>query len=192
MKNTALVIFFLTCFSTYPQSAASLKTAADKIYQANFLMDFETIVSYSYPKMIQTVGNDIFLEKIEKHYENEQYRLRLQLEKVPFVFSPIKVWEGKSFCVITCRNPIRYTFETKLDAETSKAKVEWLKETNKTKEVAFEPARNSFNVRKTTTFVAVYDESTANQWKFFNLDDAVQYESFVGIFGESLKKDLGL
>lgn len=186
---TALIFISYLGFS---QSTENLKTSIKKLYEANYVMDFETIVSYSYPKMVETIGPEILLEKLEKHYENEEYRLRLQLETVPFLFGPIKKLEEKSFCVITFRNPMRYTFETKLTAETALAKSEWLKEINTTKEVTFEPKRNSFNVRKTTTIVAVSDETTTNQWKFFNLDDTFQNESFQSIFGESLKKELGL
>lgn len=192
MKKRFVIFLILIGFPSFSQSLENLKIAANKIYQANYLMDFEAILSYSYPKMTENIGSDIFLEKIEKHHENGEYRLRLQLEKVPFTFSSIKVLEGKSFCVITCRNPIRYTFETKLTTETATAKTDWLKETNKTKEVTFEPARNSFNVRKTTTFVAVADETTNKQWKFFNFDDPIQYESFQQLFSDSLKKELGL
>ena len=87
---------------------------------------------------------------------------------------------------------MRYFFETKLTAETALSKTDLLKEINKTKEVTFEPNRNSFNVKKTTTFVAVADETTNNEWKFFNFDDVIQYQSFQVIFGESVKKALGL
>lgn len=192
MKKILSTLFLFVVFSTFSQSIESLKTSTTKLYKANFLMDFETIVFYSYPKIVETIGHDIFLKKIEQQYENEQFRLRLQLENVPFLFGTIRKIEGKSFCVITFRNPMRYTFESELTAEIAGAKTNMLKEKNKTKEVTFEPKRNSFNVRKTTTFIAVADETTSNQWKFFNFDDTTQYESFQNIFGESLKKELGL
>ena len=192
MKKTLYIAILFIGFSALAQSTESLKTSTKKLYEANFLMDFETIASNSYPKMIEIIGTDAFFEKIEKHFENEEFRLRLQLESVPFLFGPIKKLEEKSFCVITFRNPIRYTYETKLTAETAVAKSDWLKDSNKTKEVTFEPKRNSFNVRKITTFVAVADGTTNNNWKFFNLDDAIQNESFQSIFGESVKKQLGL
>ena len=155
-------------------------------------MDFEGVVSYSYPKMIEVFGADKMLENIEKNYENDEYRLRFQLETVPFQFGEIKKIEDKSFCVITCRNPMRYFFEAKLTNETAAVKTDWLKDINKTKEVTFEPNRNSFNVKKITTFVAVMDETTNNQWKFFNLDDINQLAAFKTLFGESIKKELGL
>lgn len=192
MKNVLSVLILFIGFNAFPQSAESLKAAAKKLFEANYLMDFETIISYSYPKMIEVAGHDALLEKIEKHYENEEYRLRFQLQTVPFQYSEIRKIDGRSFCIIQCQNPVRYTFETKLDPETVTAKTSWLKEINKTQQVTFEPGRNSFNVRKTTIFVAITDVTTSNSWKFFNLDDKAQSESFVGIFGESLKKELGL
>lgn len=187
-----IVFFLFLSISAFSQSAENLKTATKKFYQANFLMDFEGVVSLSYPKLVETIGSDKMHENIEKYYENDEYRLRLQLETVPFQYGEIKKFEGKLFCVIICRNPMRYFFETKLTAETALEKTDWLKDINKTKEVTFEPNRNSFNVKKTTTFVAVADESTKNEWEFFNFDDAIQLASFQTIFGESIKKELGL
>ena len=186
------ILLFAMALNGYSQSIENLKTATKKLYEANYLMDFEAIVSYSYPKMVETIGAIKMLESVEKHYENTEFRLRFQLQTVPFQYREIKKIEGKSFCVITCRNPIRYLFESKLTAETAAEKAIWIKERNKTKEVLFEPKRNSFNVTKTTTFVAIMDETTSNEWKFFNFDDINQLASFQTFFGESIKKELGL
>jgi hypothetical protein len=192
MKNkfsTLLLFFSIVAFS---QSTESLKIATKKYYESNYLMDFETIASLSHPIMVQTIGKDLLLEKLEKYYENEEYRLREQLETLPFQYDSVKKIEGKSICVITFRNPMRYFFETKLTTETAADKANWLKQINKSKEVTFEPKRNSFNVKRTTTYLAVLDETTIKEWKFFNLDYANQLASFQTIFGESIKKELGL
>ena len=87
---------------------------------------------------------------------------------------------------------MRYFFKTKLTTETVAEKVIWLKQINNSRDVTFEPKRNSFKVRGTTTYVAVMDETTNNEWKFFNLDDPNQLASFKAIFDESIKKELGL
>ncbi len=192
MKNQISLFFLFLSISTFSQSSESLKLAAKNLYEANYLMDFETIASFLHPEMVKTIGKDLILEKIEKYYENEEYRLREQLETLPFQYGVIKKIEGKSFCVITFRNPMRYFFETKLTSETAAEKATWLKQINKSKDVTFEPKRNSFNVRRTTTYVAVADETTNKEWKFFNLDDANQLASFQSIFSESIKKELGL
>ena len=192
MKNKLSVLLLFFSVVTFSQSTESLKIATKKYYEANYLMDFETIVSLSHPVMVKTISKDLLLEKLDKYYENEEYRLREQLDTLPFQYGMVKKIEGKSFCVIIFRNPMRYFFETKLTTETAADKANWLKQINKSKEVTFEPKRNSFNVKRTSTYLAVMDETTINEWKFFNLDDANQLASFQTIFGESIKKELGL
>jgi hypothetical protein len=187
-----LLLFILIAQYTFSQSLESLKVATNKIYEANYLMDFETIASLSYPKIYEEHGKDAFIELLDLQYQNTEYRVRLQLEKVPFQYGTIKKIEGKSFCVITCRNPMRYFFETKLTTETAAEKKAWIEKINNTKEVTFEPNRNSFNVNKKSTFVAVMDETTNNEWKFFNFDDVNQLERFQLLFDKSVKKELGL
>ena len=192
MKNKLSILLLFFSIVAFSQSTESLKIATKKYYEANYLMDFETIVSLSHPLIVKTIGKDLLLEKLEKYYENEEYSLREQLETLPFQYGMVKKIEGKSFCVITFRNPMRYFFETKLTTETAADKANWLKQINKSKEVTFEPKRNSFNVKRTTTYLAVIDETTIKEWKFFNLDDANQLASFQTIYGESIKKELGL
>lgn len=191
LKYISILLLF-TAFNSFSQTLETLKTSTKKMYEANYLMDFETIVSLSYPEMVKTIGKDLLLEKLEKYYENDEYRLREQLEILAFQYGTIKKIENKSFCVITFRNPMRYFFETKLTSETAAEKAIWLKQISKTKEVTFEPKRNSFNVKRTTTYLAVMDETINNEWKFFNLDDSNQLISFQTIFSESIKKALGL
>ena len=192
MKNKFSILLLFFSVVTFSQSTESLKIATKKYYEANYLMDFETIVSLSHPLMVKTIGKDLLLEKLDKYYENEEYRLREQLETLPFQYGMVKKIEGKSFCVITFRNPMRYFFETKLTTEAAADKANWLKQINKSKEVTFEPKRNCFNVKRTSTYLAVMDETNIKEWKFFNLDDANQLASFQTIFGERIKKELGL
>ncbi len=192
MKAKLSLWLFFISIAAFSQPTESLKAATKKLYEANYLMDFDTILSLSYPKMIETIGSDEMLKHIEKHYENDVYRLRLQLEILPFQYGEIKRIEGKSFCVISFRNPMRYTFETKLTPEKVAEYKSQLEKTHKTKEVTFEPKRNSFNVRAITTFVAVSDETTDNQWKFFNFDDDNQEIAFRDFFSAVVQKELGL
>ena len=193
MKSKLIILLLVfSSFTTFSQSVESLKVATKKLYEANYLMDFETIVLLSYPKMVETVGAAQLLEKIEKHYENDEYRLREQLEILPFQYGTIKKVAGQTFCIITFRNPMRYFFETKLTPEMATQKKAWLQEINATKDVTFEPTRNSFNVRKTSNYVALADETTTNEWRFFNLDDSNQLTSFKSLIDENIRKELGL
>jgi hypothetical protein len=191
MKKVLLLFMFVS-FSVFSQSLENLKTETKKLYQANYLLDFDEIASLTYPKISETIGADNIYDKLEQHYENDEYRLRLQLETVPFKYGEIKKIEGRTFCLISCSNPIRYTFNNKLTKDGADNKANWIMGIAGTITATFEPARNSFNVRRTTTFIAVSDATTNNQWRFFNFDNVFQQDIFNATFDESTKKELGL
>lgn len=191
MKTKTLFLFILFSLSSFSQSIEKLKAETKKIYDANYTMDFDVIAQLSYPKIIETIGKDAFLDQLDADYQNEEYRMRLELVTPVYNYSEIKKIEGKTFCVITYRNPIRYFFENKLTADTAAKKVTWLKERNTAQEVIFEPKRNSINVKRTSKFIAIADETTGNEWRFFNFDDMNQRRIFTEIFSESTKKELG-
>jgi hypothetical protein len=193
MKTKIIFLFILFSSFSFSQSLEKLKLETKKIYDANYTMDFDVIAQLTYPKIIESVGNkDSFLEKLDLDYQNEEYRMRLELVTPIFQYSELKRIEGKTFCVITYRNPIRYFFEKKLNSDSASKKVNWLKENNNTNEVFFEPKRNSINVKRVSKLIAIADETTNNEWKFFNFDDSSQREIFKTSFNENVKKELGL
>lgn len=192
MKTKLIFLFLLCCLNGISQTIEQLKLETQKIYDANYTMDFDGIKDLTYPKIIESIGNrDAFLEKLDLEYQNKEYRMRLELVTPIFQYSELKKIEGKTFCVISYKNPIRYFFENKLDNATAVKKVNWLSENNNTKEVFFEPKRNSINVKRVSILIAIVDETTNNQWKFFNFDDAEQRAIFKTIFNETIKKELG-
>ncbi|WP_283238919.1 hypothetical protein [Flavobacterium sedimenticola] len=191
-RNILFLCLLFTSLVSCAQSTESLKKAMQQLYEANYLMDFETIAQLSYPKMVDQMGKTVFLEKTEHFYENETYRLRYQLQSVPFQFGPITKIGTRSFCVVTVRIPKRYFFEAPLTAETAAEKKTWLQQINQTKDVTFEPNRNSFNVKMIATFVAVYDENTDGNWRFFNFDFPGQRTAFEILFDQSITTQLKL
>ena len=191
MQPKIILLLLLCSFTSFSQTIEKLKVATKKIYDANYTMDFDTIVNLTYPKIIETLGGkNALLNKLDLDYQNEEFRMRLELVTPVFQYSEIKKIEDKTFCVITYKNPIRYFFESKLDNDAALKKVNWLKENNSTKEVFFEPKRNSINVKRISKLVAIADETTSKEWKFFNFDDAEQREIFKTIFDENIKKEL--
>lgn len=177
MRNIYLVVLLFT-FSAFSQSLESLKPIAKKLYDANYLMEFDAIADATYPKMYQEKGRDAFIEKLDSDYQNDEFRLRLQLPNVAFQYSDIRKIDNTFYTFITFRNPVRYFFEKKLTAEQAAEKKKQLQEINRTQDVTFEPARNSFNVKKITTYIAISDENTSGKWKLLNLDDKEQRDFF--------------
>jgi hypothetical protein len=190
--KSLLSLFLLTSSLGFSQNTMQLMSNIKKLYTANYEMDFETIVSLSYPRMVDSIGKDQLLSKLDNCFQNEEYRFCYQLEMVPFITHEIQKIGAHTFCIIGFRNPVRYFFEKKLLAEEVAAKTTWLQGFNKTKDVTFEPKRNSFSVRRTTTFLAIMDENTEGQWKFINLDDVNQVGAIQSFFDENTKKQLGL
>lgn len=193
MKKITLGLFLLWGMFSNAQSLDNLKAQTKKIYDANYTMDFEPLAELTYPDIVgQLGGRDKFLEKLDTDYQNDEFRKRLQLESPVFQYSEIKKIDGKSWCVISYYNPIRYFFEKKMDAATGQQKAAELKQSAQATQTIYEPKRNSINVKRHSRFVAIADETTQNQWKFINFDDVSQREMADKLLNESIKKQLGL
>lgn len=190
-KTLVLLLLFVSYFST-AQTIEQLKVANKKIYDANYNMDFEAIHMLTYPKIIEQFGKAKFLDKLDNDYQNEKYRMRLQLVSPVFQYGPIQTIDGKMYCVITYKNPVRYFFENKLDSNTSLLEANALREKDQTRDVTFELNRNSFNVRRISKLIAIADASTGNEWKFINMDDVDQRTHSKSILDDAVKKQFGL
>jgi hypothetical protein len=191
MKTKITFLFLLYGTIAISQSLENLKASTKKIHDANYNMDFGVLTELTYPKIYES-GKTAFEEKLDTDYQNDIFRMRLEIENPVFQYSEIKKVNDKSICIITYKNPIRYFFEAKLDATTAQQKVASLKESFKAYEVNFEPKRNSINVKRNSKLIAIADDSTQNEWKFINLDDLAQREIARKLLNESIKKELGL
>ena len=192
MKSKLFFLLFLLSSSSFAQSIDQLKIATKKIYDANYTMDFETVAQLTYPQIVTAIGKDKLLEKLDTDYQNEAFRMRLELVTPVFIYAPIKKIANRSFVVVSYKNPVRYFFENKLNPTIAAEKVTELRKKNQTQDVTFEPKRNSFNVRRISKLIAISDETTSGYWKFYNLDDEVQRQFFDTTFDITVKKELGL
>ena len=192
MKSKLFFLLFLLSSTSFAQSIDQLKIATKKIYDANYTMDFETVAQLTYPQIVTAIGKDKLLEKLDTDYQNEAFRMRLELVTPVFIYAPIKKIANRSFVVVSYKNPVRYFFENKLNPTIAAEKVTELRKKNQTHDVTFEPKRNSFNVRRISKLIAISDETTSGYWKFYNLDDEVQRQFFDTTFDITVKKELGL
>ena len=60
MKKYSIALL-LVCSFSFSQSVESLKLEIKKFYQANYLTDFEAIVSAYYPKIVENKGKEKLL-----------------------------------------------------------------------------------------------------------------------------------
>ena len=187
-----LLILILSGFCATSQSLEKLKLETKKIHDANYTMDFDGIARLTYPKVYESKGISAFTEKLDSDYTNNEFRKRLEIVDPFFVYSELKVINGKKFCVITYKNPVRYFFESKMDGAIAQQKASSLKSSVMAYEVVVEPKRNSINVKRNSKFIAISDENTHGEWRFFNFDDVSQRELFEALFDINVKKALGL
>lgn len=194
MKTKILCLAFSTCFGiACSQTLESLKPLAKKIHDANYNMDFEPLADLTYPTIVEQLGGRAkFVTKVDSDYQNDEFRKRIQIESPVFQYSPIKKIDGKSYCVISYYNPIRYFIEKKLDGVSGPQKAAELKQIERATLTVYEPARNTINVKRNSKFIAIADETTQNQWKFINFDDVAQRQMADMLLNESIKKELGL
>lgn len=191
MHAKVLISIFLVFASTvFGQSLDELKVATKKIYDANYTMDFEAVSALTYPKIVTHFGKSQFLDKLDSDYQNDKYRMRIQMEMSVFQYGEIFEVDNTKYCVVSYKNPARYFFETKLDSNTSLIEANFLREKDQTKDVTFEPKRNSFNVRRISKLIAIADESTGFLWKFFNLDDVEQRSLYNTYISETVRERL--
>ena len=193
MKSRPYILLLLlaSCY-TFSQTIEKLKAETKKIYDANYSMDFDAVANLTYPAVVEHFGRSKFIDKLDNDYQNEKYRMRVQLEKMVFQYGEIQKIDGKMYCVITYRNPARYFYETKLDSNTSLVEANFLREKDQTRDVTFEPKRNSFNVRRISKLIAIADARTKNDWKYLNMDDVEQRALSKNILDDAVKKQLGL
>ncbi|SCX78469.1 hypothetical protein [Flavobacterium caeni] len=193
MKNMWLSLLFFCYTASIAQTLDALRPMAQKICDANYNMDFEPLADLTYPPLVTELGGrEKFLEKVDLDYQNDEFRKRIQLETPALKFAEIKKIDGASYCVITYYNPIRYFIEKKLDAMTGPQKAAELKIIEQATFAVYEPARNTINVKRHSTLVAIADATTQNQWRFINFDDTAQREWSAQHLNENIKKQLGL
>lgn len=188
-KIVSLSLFFCCCVS-FSQTLESLKPLTQKICGANYNMDFETVADLTYPQMFE--NRKSFTEKLDNDYQNQVFRMRLQIENPVFKYSEVYKIDGKSYCLISYNNPTRYFYENKMSDAVGQQTAAELKISAKATQTIWEPKRNSINVKRNSQLIAIADERTQNHWKFINLDDQGQRAAAESVLNESLKKQLGL
>jgi len=193
MKKLFSLVLLLSFGTTLSQSLESLKPLTKKIHEANYTMDFEPLAELTHPSVIEQLGGrQQFIEKVDRDYQNEGFRKRIQIENPTFQYSEIKKIDGKSYCVVSYYNPIRYFIEQKMDAVSGAQKAAELQQIEHATQTIYEPNRNTINVKRNSKLIAIADETTQDHWKFINFDDVAQRETADRLLNENIKKQLGL
>jgi len=191
MKNRLfLLLVFIVSFTSniQAQDLTSLKTEAQKTYEASANLNFDAIFEHTYPKVFDIVSKEQMKEMFDQMLANEQFTIKLIPVAPNFKFGDIKKIENKLFCVVEHDNAMTMKFNTPM--ENAEDLTETFKASMKADEVTYDKSTNTFSIKMRSTMIAIADEQTKNKWKFLNNDKSGQL--FNMIFNEKIKTELGL
>ena len=184
------LLFFCSAFA-FSQTVETLKSDTQKMYDATYTMDYETVLNYTHPKIFEIASREQMISAMEQTFENDVLKVRFVHANPTFSFSEIKTLDGKIFCMVSYINTMRMTFEDKLTSKRAEEMVETFKSSGEYSTVRFEKDRNSFFIEGNGVMIAISDEDTKGTWKFVNYSKTQEANSEM-ILGKDVLEALGL
>jgi hypothetical protein len=191
MKKTYLLLAFLATTIGFSQTLETLKADTKKMYEASYIMNYDEVTNFTYPKVFDLIPKEKMLEMLEQTFNNETMRIRLVTVDPKFVYSDIQKIENKNVAVVNYNNAMRIIFEQKMTDEEGTKMVENFKSAGNYLVANFEKERNALYLEGPATMIAVADETTKNEWKFLNYEKG-QSQMATTVLGESLVTKLKL
>ena len=191
MKNRLFLLLLLVvsfASNIHAQDLTSLKTEAQKTYEASANLNFDGIFEHTYPKVFDIVSKEQMKEMFDQMMANESFTIKLIQVTPNFKFGDIKKIDNKLFCIVEHDNAMTMKFNTPM--EGAEDLIETFKASMKADEVTYDKTTNTFSIKMRSTMIAIADELTKNKWKFLNNDKSGQL--FNMIFNEKIKTELGL
>ncbi len=190
MKTKFIFLLLWLVNTCWAQNQEQLKSETEKMYEASYVLDYDTILTYTHPKLFDFISKEQMSTTMQAMFENEDFRIRFVHPKVNFTYGEFQKIDGATYCVINYNGALRMTFEKKL----STAEIDQMKknfdDAKEYEKITYESARNSFLIEGKSTLIAVHGEATQNQWRFVNYS-ASQVQLAQMILGESVLTKLG-
>jgi hypothetical protein len=191
MKKTYLLLAFLATTIGFSQTLETLKADTKKMYEASYIMNYDEVTNFTYPKVFDLIPKEKMLEMLEQTFNNETMRIRLVTVDHKFVYSDIQKIENKNVAVVNYNNAMRIIFEQKMTDEEGTKMVENFKSAGNYLVANFEKERNALYLEGPATMIAVADKTTKNEWKCLNYEKG-QSQIATTVLGESLVTKLKL
>lgn len=192
MKLRIILLTVLFSISITAQTLNDLKQETKGLYEATYNMAFDVMLDYTHPLVFKIVKRESMYGMLDESFQNDNYRIRYVYTTPHFSYSDIKILDNRRYSVITYENPIRMTYENKIESEeTKKTITDHLIKSFPNAIVTFEKDRNAFYIIKTDTLIALSDEFTEGKWKFISYDGK-HTELLDAVITESVRKQLGL
>lgn len=192
MKFRITLLTLLFSVAITAQTLDDLKRDTKALYEATYNMAFDVMLDYTHPLVFKIVKRESMYGMLDESFQNDTYRIRYVYTTPHFSYSDIKTIDNRRYSVITYENPIRMTYENKIENEEAKKTItENLNKAFPNAIVSFEKDRNAFYIIKTDKLIALSDEFTEGKWKFISYD-AKHTELLDAVITESVRKKLEL
>lgn len=187
-----LIILFFVCSSllSYSQTKEILKSEVQKMYTATLTMNYDAIISYTYPKLFDLINEDEMKTILQTTFDNETMTIRIVNENPTFNYGELKKIEDKTVCLIDYQNAMRMTFTEKLNNEEAQEMRTSFLDTGEFHTVTFDNKTNSFLIEGKSYIIAITDALTKGEWKFLNYSKN-QNEIAKNLLGEKTMLELG-
>ncbi len=176
---------------TWAQSAENLKQSFQKMLTAMDKLDFETMVDFTYPKLVTLAGRGALLKEIRQPFEDPAIKLSFLSDKAEPEFSGIMEIENRKFCLIKRQTAIKIAFIEKLTAEASESILQNMQKSALSRKVNYRKSENAFYSVGPEFTIAIADVLTKNQWRFLTYEPS-QRPLMKRFFGEKALKQLDL
>lgn len=189
MKKFLLTILLVVSLGAKAQDMKSLQTDALRVYKNTTAGKYEALLADTYPKIFELVPKEKMLEVLKSTLKGNGYVLDI-LDTAPnFKFNEVKTVNGGFYTVVEHDLLIKMTFTEPLKGIEAKEMIKNLKASMKTDDVTFNPAFNSFTIKKRADILAISNSVTGGKWKFLNRTSPAMMKK---VLGEEVCKALGI
>jgi hypothetical protein len=171
MKNkliTSILALFIS-LQLFSQTIEPLKVEVEKIYQSTVVLDYDAILNSTYPRVFEIIPKEQMKEVLQSTFNGaEGIKVKLLPTSPEFSFGEIFKIDKQSFCLVDHNLAMQLTLDEVV--EDSEMMISIFKSAMETEKVTFDKETNSFIIYKRSTMIGIYDDFTANSWKFLNKD----------------------
>lgn len=173
----------------YSQTIEPLKAEVERIYQATVVLDYDTILDVTYPKLFDLVSKAQMKEVLKATFKGDEgIKVKLLPIQPEFTFGEIFKIDNQYFCLVNHNLSMQLIMDEKI--EDVEMMISIFKSMMETDKVTFDQSANTFTIHKRSTMIGIYDQFTNNTWKFLNKDKSNVLAN--KLLSEKVIKTLGL
>lgn len=190
--KTIFLFLLLAAQQSYSQDLDSLKERTQNVYQYTINLDYDKLLETSYQKLFEIVPKDEVRQILVTTFSGNN-EMKIKIINIPpnFKFGKIKKVEDHTFCFIDYDIAMEFEIVGQQFNKSEGIEIAGnMKKQMDAKEVTFNEESNTFKILKRSDMIAIWDDSTNNQWQFLNRDKDNVLAKY--LFSKKVISELGL